>query len=169
MMGHVDDLRRLKAGNEALAAQLVDVASRLESYKLAIERSNSQRYDALRLEIDTMRLLTRFNRSTHFMVLGYITFTVATIYSLSVRYDGVLWAVVFPLTSHSGGPWWLELALRVVGVVAQLAWIGRLYMKAQVPSWLENRVTLLALTEEDYLLKWPLASESSPASDRTDP
>ena len=127
MMGHVDDLRRLKAGNEALAAQLVDVASRLESYKLAIERSNSQ------------------------------------------RYDGVLWAVVFPLTSHSGGPWWLELALRVVGVVAQLAWIGRLYMKAQVPSWLENRVTLLALTEEDYLLKWPLASESSPASDRTDP
>lgn len=155
------ELDQLRRGNQALTEQLVAITGRLESYKTAIEQSNDRRYDALQREIDTMRFLTRYNRRTHFMVMGYITFTVASLYSLLTRYDGIGWALIFPLVSHPGGPEWLEAVLRALGLVAQLAWIGWLYRHSQVPKWLEHRVTKLALTEESYREKWP---DDEPAS-----
>lgn len=128
----------------------------------AAKRATASREAALQREIDTMRFITRFNRRTHFMVMGYVVFGMSGVNTLAREYDGVWWSLLYPLISHQGGPEELEAVLRVLGVIWQATAMSWLIRHSQVPPWLLDRVATLALTEEDYLRKWPLERGEDP-------
>lgn len=121
----------------------------------ASERATNKLITHMQEEYDAQRVLLKYNRRTWFQVMGYMVFGMANLASVQRAYDGVWWALLFPLVSHRGGPEALELYLRVLGVIWQLVIMGILWYRSQVPPWLLDRVADGAMTEAQFLAKYP--------------
>lgn len=121
----------------------------------ATERATNRLIAKMQEEYDAQRVLLKYNRRTWFQVMGYMVFGIAQLVSVSRVYDGVWFALAFPLVSHRGGPESLELYLRVLGVIWQVVIMVLLWRRSQVPAWLLDRVADGAMTEAEFLTKYP--------------
>jgi hypothetical protein len=121
----------------------------------AAERVNARLISQLHEEIDATRVLSKYARRTYLEVLVWVALGVGNLRDVASATDGIWWSLLYPMTSHAGGPWWLELWLRVTGAAAQIGLLAVLAHRAQVPAWLRDRVPATSMTNDDFRAKYP--------------
>lgn len=126
----------LAARSDDLRADLIGLRHDMQSY----HRSQQVAVQELQDEIETQRILSRFNRRTWFEVMAYIGFGSALFADAADHYArSGWWGLVLWTSQHGdGGPW--EWTARGVGLGWEVAFVGWLTYRAQVPEFLLPRV-----------------------------
>lgn len=126
----------LQQQNDALRQDLVGLRQDMKDY----HRASMTAVAALQDEIETQRILTRYNRRTWFEVMAWLCFGTALLADVGRAYaHSGWWGLLFWTSRHgAGGPW--EWAARAVGFTWQVGFVGWLTRRAQVPEELLSRV-----------------------------
>lgn len=142
----------LRKAVTVLATTLAATEQRLTE---AIAEARLERRE-LRREIDAYRVLSKYNRRTHFWTMGAMVFGALLLADVSRAYahDSQWWGLLFWSSQHgSGGV--EEWTIRAVGLIWQAALVAYMVLLAQVPPWLADKTVTEALTEDEFLALYP--------------